>query len=124
MVTQPAFIYYNGERYLQEVSETQLPYLYRTRSFFDSGLRPAASSDCPVVPCNPLSGIYAAVTRRSESGHTLLPEEKIAANDALTMYTLHGAYASFEEHIKGKIEVGQRDISNFENRAIMLIPNH
>ena len=68
VVTQPAFIYYSGERYLSDVPETQLPWLYRTKSFLKNGLSPAASSDCPVVPPNPLIGIHAAVTRRAESG--------------------------------------------------------
>jgi predicted amidohydrolase YtcJ len=107
VVTQPAFIYYNGERYLREVSDTQLPWLYRTRSFLVNGLRPAASSDCPVVPCEPLFGVYAAVTRKAENGQGLSSEEAISPEEALRIYTLGGAYASFEERLKGSIEVGK-----------------
>jgi hypothetical protein len=107
VVTQPAFIYYSGERYLSDVPEAQLPWLYRTGSFLKSGLKPAASSDCPVVPCNPLVGVYAAVTRRAESGQVLSPKEASSAEEALRMYTLAGAYASFEERLKGSIEVGK-----------------
>jgi hypothetical protein len=107
VVTQPAFIYYSGERYLSDVSDTQLPWLYRTRSFLKSGLKPAASSDCPIVPCNPLVGVYAAVTRRAESGQALSLKEAISLEEALRMYTLAGAHASFEEQLKGSIEVGK-----------------
>jgi predicted amidohydrolase YtcJ len=107
VVTQPGFIYYSGERYLSDVPHTQLPWLYRTGSFLKSGLKPAASSDCPVVPCNPLVGMYAAVIRRAESGQYLSPKEAISAEQALRMYTLAGAYASFEERLKGSIEVGK-----------------
>jgi predicted amidohydrolase YtcJ len=107
VVTQPVFIYYSGERYLSDVPGTQLPWLYRTRSFLKSGLKPAASSDCPVAPCNPLVGLYAAVTRRAESGQVLSPKEAISVEEALRMYTLAGAYASFEESLKGSIEVGK-----------------
>jgi predicted amidohydrolase YtcJ len=107
VVTQPVFIYYSGERYLSDVPDNQLPWLYRTRSFLKSGLKPAASSDCPVAPCNPLVGVYAAVTRRAESGQALSPEEAISPEEALRMYTLAGAYASFEEQLKGSIEVGK-----------------
>ncbi|UCC60042.1 MAG: amidohydrolase [Dehalococcoidia bacterium] len=107
VVTQPAFIYYSGERYLQDVPEIQLPWLYRTRSFLESGLGPAASSDCPVVPFAPLIGLYAAVTRKAESGQVLSPEQVVSPEQALQMYTLNGAYASFEEHVKGSIEVGK-----------------
>ena len=107
VVTQPAFIYYNGERYLEEVPDTQLPWLYRTRAFLESGLGPAASSDCPVIPCDPLVGIYAAVTRQAESGRVLSPEEAISPEEALAMCTLGGANASFEENVKGSVEVGK-----------------
>ncbi len=107
VVTQPAFVYFSGERYLSEVPESQLRWLYRTRSFLRNGLRPAASSDCPVVPPDPLTGVYAAVTRRSENGRCLLPDEGVTPEEALRMYTLAGAYACFEEHLKGSIEEGK-----------------
>ncbi|UCG84517.1 MAG: amidohydrolase [Dehalococcoidia bacterium] len=107
VVTQPAFIFYSGERYLNDVSAEQLPWLYRTRSFLENGLRPAGSSDCPVIPCDPLIGIYAAVTRKAENGQLLSPEEVVSPDDALRLFTLNGAYASFEEGVKGSLEVGK-----------------
>ena len=107
IVTQPPFIYYNGERYLATVPESQLPWLYRIRSPLASGVVVAGSSDSPVVPVNPLVGIYAAVTRRAESGQVLLPEERITVNEALALYTTNAAYASFEEKIKGSLSPGK-----------------
>ena len=67
----------------------------------------AGSSDCPVVPDNPLVGIYAAVTRRAESGQLVLPHEAISVPQALAMYTVNAARASFEEGIKGSIAPGK-----------------
>jgi hypothetical protein len=67
----------------------------------------AGSSDSPVVPDNPLVGIYAAVTRKAESGQQLLPQECILAEQALALYTINAAYASFEEDIKGSITPGK-----------------
>ena len=87
IVTQPPFIYYSGERYLATVPESQLPWLYRIKSPLESGVVVAGSSDAPVVPDNPLVGIYAAVTRQAESGQVLLPEERITVNEALALYT-------------------------------------
>ena len=107
VVTQPAFIYYSGDRYLSAVPKEQLRWLYRTRSFLRNGLKPAASSDCPVAPCNPLVGIYAAVTRKTEGGQLLLPKQAVSVEEALRLHTLAGAYASFEERLKGSIEVGK-----------------
>jgi predicted amidohydrolase YtcJ len=60
-----------------------------------------------VAPDNPLAGIYAAVTRRAQSGQVLSPEECISARQALAMYTTNAAYASFEEDIKGSITSGK-----------------
>jgi len=107
VVTQPPFLYYSGERYLAKVPASQLPWLYRIKSLLDSGLIVAGSSDTPIVPGNPLVGIYAAVTRRAESGQQLLPDECISASQALAMYTTNAAYASFEEDIKGSITPGK-----------------
>jgi len=51
--------------------------------------------------------MYAAVTRKAESGQELLPEEGVSASQALAMYTINAAYASFEEDIKGSITPGK-----------------
>ncbi|MDO8634699.1 MAG: amidohydrolase family protein, partial [Dehalococcoidia bacterium] len=107
VVTQPPFLYYSGERYLSEVPKHQLPWLYRIKSFKEAGLRPAASSDSPVVTNNPLLGIYAAVMRKTETGEPILPEEVISAQEALEMYSLAAAYANFEENEKGTISPGK-----------------
>ena len=107
VVTQPPFIYYGGERYLATVPPERQKWLYRIKSFLDNGLIVAGSSDAPVVPDNPLVGIYAAVTRRAESGQEVLPQEAVSAEQALAMYTTNAAYASFEENIKGSIAPGR-----------------
>jgi len=107
IVTQPPFIYYSGERYLATVPESQLPWLYRIKSLLGKGIVVAASSDAPVAPINPLTGIYAAVTRQAESGQVLLPEERITVEQALSLYIANAAYASFEDKIKGSLSPGK-----------------
>jgi len=107
VVTQPPFLYYSGERYLATLPPDRQRWLYRIKSLLDGGLVVAASSDSPVAQDNPLVGIYAAVTRRAESGQQLLPEEAVSAQQALAMYTINAAYASFEENIKGSIAEGK-----------------
>jgi hypothetical protein len=52
-------------------------------------------------------GIYAAVTRKTEGGQLLLPKQAVSVEEALRLHTLAGAYASFEERLKGSIEVGK-----------------
>jgi predicted amidohydrolase YtcJ len=125
IVTQPPFLYYSGERYLTQVSASQLPWLYRIKSPLDIGLIVAGSSDSPVVPDNPLVGIYAALTRRSQSGQYLLPEEGISANEALALYTVNAAYASFEESVKGSLAPGKlADIVVLSHDPLTSPPEH
>jgi predicted amidohydrolase YtcJ len=107
IVTQPPFIYSNGERYLATVPEKQLPWLYRIKTPLENGITVAGSSDAPVAPENPLTGLYAAVTRRAASGQVLLPEERITVDRALALYTVNAAYTSFEEDIKGSLAPGK-----------------
>ena len=69
-----------------------------------SGTRVAGSSDCPIVPPNPLKGIYSAVSRLAEGGEVIPPvEERITLPEALRMYTDEAARTTFEEMIKGSI---------------------
>jgi predicted amidohydrolase YtcJ len=107
IVSQPPFIYYSGERYLATVAPDILPWMYRIRSPLDSGLVVAGSSDTPVVPLNPLVGIYSAVTRKTKANQDFRVEEAVSPQQALQMYTVNAAYASFEEDIKGSITPGK-----------------
>jgi len=51
--------------------------------------------------------MYAMVTRQTERGGVLMPEERISRESALKQYTINGAYAIFAENLKGSIEVGK-----------------
>lgn len=107
VVTQPAFIFYNGDRYLETISDHQLQHLYPIASLLKAGIPVAGSSDCPIVPPNPLIGIYSAISRKTETGEAVGEGEKINPLDALRMYTVHAARASFEEGLKGSITPGK-----------------
>ena len=76
-------------------------WVYPFKTLMHEGLIVASGSDCPVEPINPLSGIWAAVARKS------FPEESLTMEEALRTYTLNAAYASFDENKKGTIEVGK-----------------
>jgi predicted amidohydrolase YtcJ len=107
VVTQPAFLYYGGDRYLETVPSEQLKNLYTIGRLIKNNIRVAGSSDFPIVKPNPFIGIYAAATRMSEKGKPVLPEEGIERFEALRMYTQMAAAASFEEHLKGSIAIGK-----------------
>jgi predicted amidohydrolase YtcJ len=83
---------------------------YAFKSLFDSGAIVSFGSDWFVAPPTPLEGIYAAVTRRTldeKNPDGWIPEQKISVEQALKAYTSNAAYASFEEKIKGTLEVGK-----------------
>jgi predicted amidohydrolase YtcJ len=76
-------------------------WLYPLKTLIKEGIRVIGGSDCPMEPLSPLLGIQAAVARK------FFPEERIAIDEALRIYTIDAAYASFEEGIKGSIEEGK-----------------
>jgi predicted amidohydrolase YtcJ len=70
-------------------------------------VRVAGSSDSPVTDYRPLFGIEQAITRATESGDVCGPDERVNLTTALRMHTINGAYASFEDDIKGSLEEGK-----------------
>jgi len=106
-VIGPAFLYWVGDGYIQKYHPEWLDWAVAGRRLLDRGIPVAFHSDLPVVPCNPLLAIYSAVTRKTESGQDIGPKQKVTVKEAIRAYTLAGAYASFEENIKGSIEVGK-----------------
>ena len=83
---------------------------YAFRSLLAGGAVLAFGSDWHVAPMQPLMGIYAAATRATLDDKRpggWIPEEKIGVAEAIRAFTLGGAYASFEEKIKGSIEPGK-----------------
>lgn len=83
---------------------------YAFRSLLDAGATLAFGSDWFVAPMEPLMGIYAAATRRTLDGKHpdgWVPEQKVTVAEAIRAYTMGSAYASFDEKIKGSIEVGK-----------------
>ena len=83
---------------------------YAFKALLDADTRVAFGSDWAVAPPTPIEGIYAAVTRRTlddANPNGWVPEQKITVIEALRAYTIDAAYASYEEDIKGSIEVGK-----------------
>lgn len=83
---------------------------YAFKSLLESGALLACGSDWTVAPLDPLTGIYAAVTRQTLDGKNpdgWIPAQKISVEEAIKGYTLNGAYAEFAEQDKGSIETGK-----------------
>ena len=100
------YVYHHGEK-MPFYGEERLQWMFAQRSFIDYGVHSTGASDYPPGPFEPLLGIQSCVTRTDSNGKLWGPNQKISVEEALKLYTINGAYASFEENIKGSIEVGK-----------------
>lgn len=105
-VSQPVFVSEYGDGFLRHLGEERLRLTYPFATLLDAGVTLTFSSDCPVSAYQPLRGIRDAVCELTGSGAPYVPAEAIGVAEALHAYTVAGAYASFEEGIKGRIAPG------------------
>ena len=92
------------------IGKSRIKNMYPFNSFLKAGVKLCFGSDWNVAPLNALFGIYAAVTRRTidnKNPDGWNSEQKITVEEAIKCYTINNAFASFEEEIKGSIEVGK-----------------
>ncbi len=82
---------------------------YVWRTFLNNQVLLAAGSDAPIESLNPFYGLYAAITRTDHEGlpqSGFYAEQTLTLNEALTAFTVGGAYAEFQEHQKGHLSPG------------------
>ncbi len=101
------FLYAFKNAYVQNLGMDRIRYAYAMNTFFQRGIVASASTDAPVDSTRAMIGIQTMVTRRSEEGDVIWPEERISLEQAVRAYTYNGAYASFEENLKGTIAPGK-----------------
>ena len=100
------YVYFHGEK-MKEYGAERLKNMFAVRSFLDYGIKVTQTSDYPPGPFEPMMALQSSVTRTDMNGDVWGPNQKISVEEAIKVGTLHGAYASFEEHIKGSLEVGK-----------------
>jgi predicted amidohydrolase YtcJ len=86
IVTQPGFLAHRGDDFLRDVPEAEHVDLYRCRSLIEAGVPLAPSSDAPYGPLDPWAVIAAAAARRTPSGRTAGPAERLSTAEALAGY--------------------------------------
>jgi predicted amidohydrolase YtcJ len=106
-IPQPSFIYYLGDSYIENFTAAQLALAYPGRAWIDHRIVAAGSSDVPVVSADPFVNLRSAVTRLTQDGQRMGPEQGVTIDEAIRMFTANGAFASFEEGIKGTITPGK-----------------
>jgi predicted amidohydrolase YtcJ len=101
-----SYVYFHGEK-MPEYGEERLNRMFALRSFIDAGIRPTMGSDYPPGPFEPMMALQSMVTRTALDGHVWGPKQRITVEEAIRVCTLNGAYASWEEHLKGSLEPGK-----------------
>lgn len=112
---QPAWLYLDGSVIKNVFGPERMSHFIPLRSLFDAGIVVAGGSDHmirfdprnSINPYHPFFGMWMAVTRKTIDGTILNPEQRISRGEALRMWTLNGAYLTFEEKVKGSIEPGK-----------------
>jgi len=100
------YVYYHGEK-MRFYGAERTTHMFAMRSLLDAGLRPTDSSDYTASPLDPMMWLQSQTTRTDPQGNVWGRNQCITVEEAIRCGTIHGAYASFEEKLKGSIEPGK-----------------
>ena len=112
---QPAWYFKDTDLLHEVLGAERLRTFHPYRSLVEAGIIVNAGSDhmvktdpdLSINPYNPFTAMWSIVSRRTDRGTVHNAEQAVSREDALKMYTINNAYASFEESIKGSIEAGK-----------------
>ncbi len=102
-----SYIHHHGEKMIPYYGARRVEMMFAHRSFLDYGIGVSGASDNPCGPYEPLLAIQSCVTRKSAAGEVLAAKQRITVEEAIGLYTMASAYASFEENVKGSITPGK-----------------
>lgn len=117
------YAYYHGNKWT-EYGAPMMESMFAHRTFLDAGIPVAPASDFPPGPYEPLMAIQSMVTRTDDEGRVWGGSQRISVDEALKVCTVNGAYASFEEGIKGSLTPGKlADVVILEHDPRAVEPN-
>lgn len=106
-ISNPGLVAFNAKDYNRYYGD-RVNMMFANKSYVDEGIIAAAGADAPCMEVNPFIGIWGAVERKDiVNGEECGTCQRIGLMDAIRMFTINGAYASFDEDIKGSIETGK-----------------
>ena len=100
------YVHYHGNKWV-EYGPDKMRWMFAHRSFLDYDIPVAPASDYTPGPYEPLMAIQSMVTRKDFDGRVWGPNQRVSVDEAMRICTINGAYASFEEGIKGSITAGK-----------------
>lgn len=95
---------------------------YVWRKLMDGGAVISNGTDAPVEDVDPIPSLHASMTRRMKNGEVFYGGQKMTRLEALRSYTLNGAYAAFEEDLKGSLTPGKLADITVLDRDILTVP--
>jgi len=112
---QPAWLFRDGLSLQKTLGEKRLKYFLALKTCFDKGVIVGGGSDHragldsldSLNPWNPWLGIWIAVTRETEQGGVLNPDERLTREQAIRLYSFNNAWLNFQESKVGSIEAGK-----------------
>lgn len=112
---QPAWFYKDAHLLYEVLGKERMKAFHPYRSMMDQGVVVVGGSDhmvktdpnTSINPYNPFLSMWSVITRGTDRGSTFNRKEAISRKEALQMYTINNAHASFEEESKGSIEEGK-----------------
>lgn len=100
------YAHYHGNKWL-DYGEEMMESMFAHRSFLDHNIPVAPASDFTPGPFEPMMALQSMVTRKDTQGRVWGPSQRISVSEAMQICTMNGAYASFEEGIKGSLTPGK-----------------
>ena len=100
------YVHYHGNKWV-DYGEEKMRWMFAHKSFLDYGIHVAPASDYTPGPYQPLMALQSMVTRKDFDGRIWGPNQRITVDQALRICTMGGAYASFEENLKGSVTAGK-----------------
>jgi predicted amidohydrolase YtcJ len=101
-----SYVYFHGEK-MGEYGAARTERMFPMRWFLDAGIPATMGSDYPPGPFEPMMALTSMTTRTDIRGTVWGANQRISLGEALHVLTVNGAYASYEEHLKGSLTVGK-----------------
>ena len=99
---QPAFLHWELEplHYLETILGGRAYAISPLRKMADMGIKMSGGSDAPCTVPDPIFGIYSACNH-------YVSEQSLTVQEAIDLFTLNGAWTTFDENERGSLEEGK-----------------
>jgi predicted amidohydrolase YtcJ len=101
-----SYMWEHGDK-LEAYGEKRLAMVHPYRTAIDMGVLVACHSDATVSAADAMLRLQDMVTRKAENGKVYGGNQRVSVEEAIKVWTLDGAYTSFEENEKGSITPGK-----------------